>query len=68
MKIEKFKSLGLNQMHPMQVHALMDVINLSIQLASMLDDDNILEEVEDKANDLVQLLGGGGVKVEVSTF
>ena len=68
MKIEKFKSLGLNQMHPMQVDALMDVINLSIQLASMLDDDNILEEVEDKANDLVQLLGGGGVKVEVSTL
>ena len=55
-------------MHPMQVEALMDVINLSIQLASMLDDDEILEEVENKANDLVQLLGGGGVRVEVSTF
>jgi Mg/Co/Ni transporter MgtE len=68
MKIDKFKSLGLKQMHPMQVEALMNMVNISLRLASMIDDDDILEEVEAEANDLVQLFGGIGVKVEVSEF
>jgi hypothetical protein len=65
MKIDKFKSLGLKQMHPMQVEALMNMVNISLRLASMIDDDDILEEVEAEANDLVQLFGGGGLRVKV---
>jgi len=45
----------------------MNLVNTSLRLASMIDDD-ILEEVEAEANDLVQLFGGIGVKVEVSEF
>jgi|TARA_R110000744_G_scaffold376506_1_gene490781 hypothetical protein len=67
MKIKKFKSLGIDQMHPMQIAALMNLVNTSLRLASMIDDD-ILEEVEEEANDLVQLFGGVGVKVEVTSF
>ena len=67
MKIKKFKSLGIDQMHPMQLAALMQLVNTSLRLASMIDDD-ILEEVEEEANDLVQLFGGVGVKVEVEEF
>jgi|TARA_B110000285_G_scaffold161332_1_gene180182 Mg/Co/Ni transporter MgtE len=68
MKIDKFKSLGLKQMHPMQVEALMNMVNISLRLASMIDDDDILEEVEAEANDLVQLFGGGGLRVKVYDF
>jgi|TARA_R110000822_G_scaffold59526_1_gene148512 hypothetical protein len=66
-KIDNFESLGVDQMHPMQLAALMNLVNTSLRLASMIDDD-ILEEVEAEANDLVQLFGGIGVKVEVSEF
>jgi hypothetical protein len=68
MKIDKFKSLGLKQMHPMQVEALMNMVNISLRLASMIDDEDILEEVEAEANDLVQLFGGGGLRVKVYDF
>ena len=67
MKIKKFKSLGIDQMHPMQLAALMQLVNTSLKLASMIDDE-ILAEVEEDANDLVQLFGGVGVKVEVEEF
>jgi|TARA_R110000787_G_scaffold67306_2_gene150685 uncharacterized protein YaeQ len=67
MKIKKFKSLGIDQMHPMQLAALMQLVNTSLRLASMIDDE-ILAEVEEDANDLVQLFGGVGVKVEVEEF
>tara|TARA_R110000787_G_scaffold277003_1_gene386094 strand:- start:3841 stop:4044 length:204 start_codon:yes stop_codon:yes gene_type:complete len=67
MKLEKFKSLGVDQMHPMQIAALMKLVNTSLRLASMIDDD-ILEQVESEANDLVQLFGGVGVKVDVIEF
>ena len=45
MKLEKFKSLGVDQMHPMQLAALMQLVNTSLRLASMINDD-ILEQVE----------------------
>tara|TARA_R110000803_G_scaffold16161_1_gene44370 strand:+ start:42 stop:245 length:204 start_codon:yes stop_codon:yes gene_type:complete len=67
MKLENFKSLGVDQMHPMQIAALMKLVNTSLRLASMIDDD-ILEQVESEANDLVQLFGGVGVKVDVIEF
>jgi len=67
MKTKKFKSLGIDQMHPMQLAALMQLVNTSLRLASMIDDE-ILAEVEEDANDLVQLFGGVGVKVEVEEF
>tara|TARA_R100000544_G_C2221691_1_gene57958 strand:+ start:86 stop:289 length:204 start_codon:yes stop_codon:yes gene_type:complete len=67
MKLEKFKSLGVDQMHPMQIAAMMKLVNTSLRLASMIDDD-ILEQVESEANDLVQLFGGVGVKVDVIEF
>jgi len=52
----------------MQVEALMNMVNISLRLASMIDDDDILEEVEAEANDLVQLFGGGGLRVKVYDF
>ena len=60
-------SLGLRQMHPMQVHALMDFVGMSLNLASMTDDDKIIEEAEAAADEMVRLFGGNGIKLMIET-
>ena len=66
--IEKdMKSLGLKDMHPMQVHALLNFLHTAIDLAATVGKDKILEEVESEADELIKLFGGRGVKVEVET-
>jgi len=58
-------SLGLRQMHPMQVQALMDFVGMSLNLASMTDDRVIIEEAEAAADELVRLFGGNGIKLTI---
>tara|TARA_R100000935_G_scaffold1551_1_gene4956 strand:+ start:171 stop:377 length:207 start_codon:yes stop_codon:yes gene_type:complete len=58
-------SLGLRQMHPMQVQALMDFVGMSLNLASMTDDHVIIEETEAAADELVRLFGGNGIKLTI---
>jgi len=60
-------SLGLRQMHPMQVQALMDFVGMSLNLASMTDDDKIIEEAEAAADEMVRLFGGNGIKLTIET-
>jgi len=63
--IEKnLKTVGIGQMHPMQVTALMEVIENTMRLAIMTDDDDIIEEVTHHVNNMIQLFGGLGVKVD----
>ena len=45
------KTLGLNQMHAMQVQALMEFIDLTIHLASLTNDFEVLEETEAAADE-----------------
>ncbi len=61
------RSLGLKDMHPMQVNALLHFINTTLELAVQIGQDNVLETVEAQADELVKLFGGAGVKVEVET-
>tara|TARA_R100001594_G_scaffold11702_1_gene26190 strand:+ start:388 stop:591 length:204 start_codon:yes stop_codon:yes gene_type:complete len=58
-----FKSLGIRDMHPLQVDALMGFIAKSLRIASA--NDQTLKLMEDDAHELIRLLGGGGLKVEV---
>tara|TARA_R100000963_G_C4585615_1_gene64798 strand:- start:317 stop:523 length:207 start_codon:yes stop_codon:yes gene_type:complete len=58
-------SLGLRQMHPMQVQALMDFVGMSLNLASMTDDDIIIEEAEAAADEMIRLFGGNGIKLTI---
>ena len=60
-----FKSLGLKDMHPMQVEALMEFVGVTLQLAALSDDQEILSETEELADSLVRLFGGNGVKVVI---
>jgi len=58
-----FKSLGIRDMHPLQVDALMGFIAKSLRIASA--NDQTLKLMEDDAHELIRLLGGGGLKGEV---
>ena len=59
------KTLGLRQMHPMQVKCLMDFVGTTIELAATTGNEKTLRDVEASADELIQRLGGKGVRVEV---
>ena len=63
--IENFKSLGFKDMHPMQVEALMELIGIALNLASMSEDNDILEDTTAYCDELVKLFGGNGVRLSV---
>jgi len=66
MKIGKIKTVGLKDMHPVQVEALMELINVTINLASQTKDMDVLDDVEAYCDELVKLFGGVGVKLSVT--
>jgi hypothetical protein len=63
--IKEFQSVGIKDMHPMQIKALMDFIDFSFHLAAHFEGEDVIMEVEDRADDLVKLFGGVGVTVSV---
>ena len=58
-------TLGLKDMHPMQVEALMEFIGITLNLASLTNDMEVVEETEAFADELVKLFGGNGIKVNI---
>lgn len=62
---KEFKSLGLRQMHPMQVESLMEFIGVTLNLATMTDDDDVIKETEAFADELIKLFGGNGIKLTI---
>ena len=65
MKIGKMKTVGLKDMHPMQVEALMELISMTINLASQTKDMEILDDVEAYCDEMVKLFGGIGVRLDI---
>jgi hypothetical protein len=63
--IEDFKSLGFKDMHPMQVEAIIDLVGIALNLASMSEDNDILEDTTAYCDVLVKLFGGNGVRLSV---
>ena len=59
------KTLGLRDMHPMQVESLMDFVGWAIDLAALVGDEDLLKETEGSADELVRMFGGKGVRVEI---
>lgn len=58
-------TLGLKDMHPMQVEALMEFIGITLNLASLTNDMEVVAETEAFADELIKLFGGNGVKVNI---
>ena len=59
------KTLGLRQMHPMQIEALMDFIGWAVDLSVLSMDENLVQETEGMADELVRMFGGKGVRIEI---
>ena len=62
---DEIKSLGFKEMHPMQVEALVDLINRALNLACMTGDDEIIQEIEQSLDEVIHLFGGNGVSVKI---
>ena len=62
---KEFKSLGLREMHPMQVESLMEFIGVTLNLATMTEDDDVIKETEAFADELIKLFGGNGIKLTI---
>ena len=62
------KTLSLRQMHPMQVEALLGFVGVSLNLAALTNDKEILEETEAEADELIRLFGGNGIKLTVNSY
>ena len=59
------KTLGLRQMHHMQIEALMDFIGWAVDLSVLSMDEALVQETEGMADELVRMFGGKGVRIEV---
>ena len=64
---ENIKSVGLKDMHHLQVQGLMDSIGMTLKIAAQTKDLELLQEVESECDELVKLFGGAGVSVTIET-
>ena len=62
---KEFKSLGLKDMHKMQVDALVEFISITLNLATLTKDDQVIEETEALADELLKIFGGNGIKLTI---
>ena len=65
--MSEMNTLGLKDMHPMQIRALMEFVELSLEIAAITGEKDAVRDVEAAADDLIRLFGGNGVKVEIET-
>jgi hypothetical protein len=65
MKLDKIKTVGLRDMHPMQVNHLIEIVSMTLNLAAMTRDADILEEAEAHCDELIKLFGGVGVSTSI---
>ena len=59
------KTIGFRQMHPMQVESLMEFIGVALNLATLTNDDDVINETEAFADELIKLFGGNGIKLTI---
>ena len=65
MKPEKIKTVGLREMHPVQVKHLMELVGMTLNLAANTGDDEIMDDAEHLCDEMVKLFGGVGVTMTV---
>ena len=64
MHVEDIKAMGFKQMHTVQVEALLMFVQDALNLAAMTEDQDIIADVEQTADELVRLFGGNGVSIK----
>ncbi len=64
----KMKTLGMKDMHPAQVEALIDFVATSLNLAHLTNDQDMMDETEAAADELIRMFGGNGIRVTVDAY
>jgi len=64
----KMKTLGMKDMHPAQVEALIDFVATSLNLAHLTNDQDMMDETEAAADELIRMFGGNGIKITVDAY
>jgi hypothetical protein len=62
---KNFKSLGFKDMHDLQVKTLMEFVAMAVNLATLTEDSEIIDDVTEYADELVKLFGGNGVRLTI---
>ena len=52
-------------MHPMQVESLMEFIGVTLNLATLTNDQEVIDDTEALADELVKMFGGNGIKLTI---
>ena len=66
MKLEPFDCLGLKDMHKDQISTLMELVATALNAAAEVEDDGeCLNDMQEKADELVRIFGGNGVTVSI---
>ena len=55
-------TLGLKDMHPMQLRSLLNLVELALEVAAATGEREAVKDVEEAADDLIRLFGGNGVR------
>lgn len=66
--IEDLKALGFRQMHKVQVDAVLDLIGITLNLAALTNDTDVIDETEATCDELVRLFGGNGVVLKIEAY
>jgi len=64
----KMKTLGMKDMHPAQVEALIDFVATSLNPAHLTNDQDMMDETEAAADELIRMFGGNGIKITVDAY
>ncbi len=59
------KAVGFKDMNPLQIKALLDFVDFSIECAVENFDPKRLEKLEEYGSEMIQLFGGNGLKIDL---
>ena len=62
---KEFKSLGLKDMHQVQVESLLEFISITLNLATLTNNQDVIDDTEALADELIKLFGGNGIKLTI---
>lgn len=62
---KEFKSLGLKDMHQVQVESLLEFISITLNLATLTNNQDVIDDTEALADELIKLFGGNGIRLTI---
>ena len=61
---EKCNAIGWRDMHPMQIEEFTNFISEMIELAELIDDEEVFLRAKAQAHELIRVFGGRGLSIK----